>query len=77
MVYGRLVVDIISGADLPNLDLGFRAESDPYVIAKFGNKQVGRTKTLDNQPNPVWNESIHFNTFYKALPTTDNFFGLT
>lgn len=59
MVYGRLVVDIISAADLPNLDFGFRAESDPYVIVKFGSKELGRTKTLDNQPNPVWNENFY------------------
>ena len=57
MVYGRLVFDVISAANLPNLDLGFRQESDPYCLVKFGAKELGKTKVLNDQSNPVWNES--------------------
>jgi len=44
--------------DLPKLDI--LSESDPYVTIHVeddeGERELGRTKTIDNNDNPVWNE---------------------
>jgi len=52
-IRGYLLVDIISGRNLPIMDSnGF---SDPYVVVTFGNQKF-KTKFIRKTLNPRWNE---------------------
>ena len=55
MVFGRLVFEVVRADNLLNLD-GKGGKSDPYCVVRFGNHELGRTKTLVDQPAPIWNE---------------------
>jgi stromal membrane-associated protein len=54
---GVLVVKIISAKDLVNADI--IGKSDPYVVAQLG-KQILKSKVIQNDLNPVWNETLMF-----------------
>jgi Ca2+-dependent lipid-binding protein len=54
-----LVVTILEGAKLPALDTD--SESDPYaVLCLEGSPRKYRTKVMDNNSAPVWNENVEF-----------------
>lgn len=42
--------------------------SDPFVTIKWNKKEIGRTSTINNTLNPVWNEEI----FYLKCPSLDD-----
>ena len=54
---GILIVKLVSARDLVNADI--IGKSDPYVIARLG-KQTLKSKTIQNNLNPVWNETLMF-----------------
>jgi len=45
---------------LPNADVGLGALSDPYCTVTMGDVRLLRTKCLENEPNPQWNEFVDF-----------------
>jgi hypothetical protein len=46
------LVDICSGLDLPQCDVGW--QSDPYVIVSFEGTTIHRTSFISNNANPIW-----------------------
>uniref|UniRef100_A0A915IZA0 C2 domain-containing protein n=1 Tax=Romanomermis culicivorax TaxID=13658 RepID=A0A915IZA0_ROMCU len=55
---GVLTFDIVQARNLENKDnIIFSGKSDPYVIASVGS-QFFKTKTIDNNLNPIWNETF-------------------
>ncbi|KAF9911494.1 hypothetical protein EC991_003296 [Linnemannia zychae] len=56
--FGVLRVQMLSGRDLKNVEIG--SDSDPYVLIS-GDKgsSRGRTKTIENTLNPQWNEILY------------------
>ena len=46
------LVDICSGLDIPQADVG--RQSDPYVTVRFEGGQVHQTAYLTNNANPIW-----------------------
>ncbi|KAI1318055.1 hypothetical protein EDD11_007289 [Mortierella claussenii] len=56
--FGVLRVEMLAGRNLRNVEIG--SNSDPYVtILAEGGAGRGRTKTIENNLNPVWDE-IHY-----------------
>ncbi|CAM9268105.1 unnamed protein product, partial [Discosporangium mesarthrocarpum] len=49
---GALLLCVRSAVGLRNADV--LGQSDPYCVVKLGAKEVGRTRTLHNTLNPVW-----------------------
>ena len=49
---------MISAHNLAKADVF--GSSDPIAILTLGNKEVGRTKAIDNNVNPVWKKSFKF-----------------
>ncbi|KAG0247754.1 hypothetical protein BG011_000965, partial [Mortierella polycephala] len=53
--FGVLRVQLLAGRDLRNVEIG--SNSDPYVVLTGDKGHThGRTKTIENNLNPVWNE---------------------
>jgi len=63
---GILFVRVNSARNLPSLDVG--SQSDPYVVVclKDGHQKM-QTKTVQNNNNAVWNETLKLN--YRSLQT--------
>jgi len=60
---GKVDLKILKATDLLEADPGiFRGSSDPFVEVLLDNVSVGKTKTITNNLNPVWNETISFET---------------
>ncbi|KAF9357954.1 hypothetical protein BGX26_002746 [Mortierella sp. AD094] len=56
--FGVLRVQLLAGRDIKNVEIG--SNSDPYVVIQGqGGISQGRTKTIENNLNPVWDE-IHY-----------------
>ena len=54
-----LHVKVIEARDLPKMDLF--GKIDPYVLIQVsGSKTIERTKTIDKNYNPKWNQQFHF-----------------
>ena len=71
----KLLVDIVSGIDLPIADL---VSSDPYVVVKLGNRQVHRTKVMSKTLNPIW--TVETSSLFLLELSSEQFFsspGLT
>ncbi|CDW57006.1 ATP bind 1 and RrnaAD and FPL and C2 domain conta ining protein [Trichuris trichiura] len=54
---GVIRVGVIAAKDLENKDSLLKGKSDPYVRTSVG-CQIHKTKTIDNDLNPVWNEQF-------------------
>jgi len=59
-LYGQLKFIIKSAIDLPNKDSWGSGVSDPYAMITLPDGQEKRTKVIDDNLNPVWNETIIF-----------------
>merc|ERR1712217_675199 len=58
---GMLSVHVVRGINLDNMDLdeGDDGGSDPYVELELkGNYRKEKTKMINNEHNPVWNEKF-------------------
>ena len=55
---GLLIVRLLRGTDLPNLDL--LSKTDPFVEFQLGERKQ-KSKTKRNELNPVWNETLSLN----------------
>lgn len=53
---GILTIFVINGIDYPDADL--MSESDPYAVFMNGKFQTARTKHIDCNDNPMWNEML-------------------
>ncbi len=53
---GVIKIHVISAKQLPKADL--LSDSDPYVVFSNKNGQTVRSKTIDNNNDPVWNEHL-------------------
>ena len=71
-ISGKLFIDIIKANDLPSMDVGFGGASDPYIVVKVGGKQVIRTKSVNNNNNPVWNESALLLSYFHIHQRKNN-----
>merc|ERR1712061_307833 len=66
MASTKVQIEVISGKNLPNLDLAFDISqlgmvskpSDPYVICSQGDKELFRTETVKDSANPEWNHKF-------------------
>mmetsp|Transcript_12483 Transcript_12483/g.29295 ORF Transcript_12483/g.29295 Transcript_12483/m.29295 type:complete len:135 (+) Transcript_12483:171-575(+) len=52
-----ILVGVISAQGLPNAD--WLDKSDPYCTVTMAGAEVVRTKVVNNDLNPVWNEEAH------------------
>ena len=58
---GLLILDIVSATNLPFEESKLKEfNCDPFVICHFGKKSF-RTKCINHNINPIWNESIYLN----------------
>merc|ERR1712130_494719 len=53
---GVIQIHVVSAKDLPKADL--LSDSDPYVVFSNRNGQTVRSKTIDNNNNPKWNQHL-------------------
>lgn len=53
---GRLTVTVVRANDLKNLEM--IGKSDPYVVVHIRPRFKVKTKTIDNNLSPVWNETF-------------------
>jgi len=58
MAPGTLTVKFLAAYDLKNMDI-WPDLSDPYVVVKVGGQEA-KTKVIQNNLNPVWNETFDF-----------------
>lgn len=63
----RIVVKVVEGKDLPNLDVGAHNYSDPFVVLTLGNV-TQKTKVIDDNLNPNWNETFAFDVLDLSVP---------
>ena len=59
-LYGKLKFIVKSAKDLPNKDSWGSGVSDPYTMITLPDGQEKRTKVIDDNLNPVWNETLEF-----------------
>ena len=62
---GLLIIRLLRGTDLPNMDLVGR--TDAYAVFLLGDRKC-RSKVVRNSLNPVWNETLSLNVM-RALPS--------
>ncbi|KGN46228.1 synaptotagmin-5 [Cucumis sativus] len=55
---GRLTVTVVKANNLKNMEM--IGKSDPYVVAHVRPLFKLKTKTIENNLNPVWNEELDF-----------------
>lgn len=57
----HLIITIDSAMDLPSANR-FSNDSDPFVVIFVGKEEIsrGKTKTISNTLNPIWDESFEF-----------------
>lgn len=53
---GKVTVTIVQANDLKNMELV--GKSDPYVVMHIRPLFKVKTKVIDNNLNPVWNETF-------------------
>lgn len=56
LLYGSLIVSVISAEGLKDADGWGGGESDPYVTIHLGENQVARTKVISDSRNPTFDE---------------------
>eukprot|EP00455_Lapot_gusevi_P045444 TRINITY_DN5813_c0_g1_i3.p1 TRINITY_DN5813_c0_g1~~TRINITY_DN5813_c0_g1_i3.p1 ORF type:complete len:228 (+),score=58.27 TRINITY_DN5813_c0_g1_i3:218-901(+) len=71
--HGVLIVNVVGATNLLNSDI--IGKSDPYVVLKTmggsGPGQTVRTKTIDDNLNPIWNERLQLCIEDKATASLD------
>ncbi|KAI3659214.1 hypothetical protein MP638_000495 [Amoeboaphelidium occidentale] len=55
---GVLLVHVYEGKDLKNVEV-VGGKSDPYMTITLGGRQVAKTRVIDDNLNPYWNESFY------------------
>ena len=69
---GLLKVIFYRAHDLKNADLNLTSLSDPFAALKLGGKIVATTNVIDNDLNPIWNESFHCIIYQSTLSQLQN-----
>jgi hypothetical protein len=59
-LYGKLKFVCKSARDLPDKDGWGKGVSDPFVLITLPDGQKKKTKVIDNNLNPDWNEVVEF-----------------
>ncbi|CAH9086859.1 unnamed protein product [Cuscuta epithymum] len=62
---GLLKIHILRGINLAIRDV---CSSDPYVVVRLGKKQKLKTKVVNNNVNPEWNEHLTLSITDPTLP---------
>eukprot|EP00854_Cymbomonas_tetramitiformis_P021345 gene21345-25651_t len=74
LVGAELDLTVVAGKDLAAKDKSWfgKGTSDPYVIVSIGKDRLGKTKTIEKNLSPEWNESFkrHF-TPSELTPTAE------
>ena len=58
-LFGRIDYHIHCAKNLPNMDMF--SLTDPFVTVEIDGEELGRTKIIDDQLNPVWDKHGSFN----------------
>jgi Ca2+-dependent lipid-binding protein len=60
LLHGTLQVAILSAENLPNTDTALfinkKNKSDPYVTLEAGKNRLAKTRVIEDNLNPQWNE---------------------
>lgn len=63
---GTIEVNIKCANNLKNIDTGILGDlSDPFVVIKCGSQEF-KTRVIDDNLNPVWNETFQFNVDFTS-----------
>ena len=71
-LHGYLVVRVIAARRIPNMEnwvsqlYDKRDVTDPFVDVRLGNARIAKTSVIDNDLNPVWNETFRIEVCHKA-----------
>ena len=62
---------ILRGKDLPDTDRGLfnligKDKTDPFVIGTLGAARIFKTRVIDNELNPEWNETFSVESIQKS-----------
>jgi len=58
LLNGRLFIEIVRAKGLYNSDTWVAGKSDPYVLVTLDDQEVGRTQTIADNLDPVWNANF-------------------
>lgn len=68
----NLHIKVVEAVDVPKMDVF--SKSDPYCIVSLSNAPGRqRTRTIQNNDHPIWNQEFHFPIQNKKGGNTDNF----
>ena len=75
LLHGTLKVHVIEARDLPDTDSSFfhiaRGDwTDPYVVVYLDKTELCKTKYLENNLNPVWDEIFSVNLVIVSIDDT-------
>jgi len=71
-LHGYLVIKIIEARDIPDMENWYskivdkKDVTDPFVDVKLGKTRLAKTAIIDNDLNPVWNESFKIEVCHKS-----------
>ena len=71
-LHGYLIVKVIAARRIPNMEnwvsqlYDKRDVTDPFVDVRLGNARIAKTSVIDNDLNPVWNETFRIEVCHKA-----------
>ena len=71
-LHGYLVIGVLRASNLPDME-GFLSKwvnkkdvTDSFVDVKLGNVRIAKTSVIDNDLNPVWNETFKVEVCHRA-----------
>jgi len=71
-LHGFLIIKVIEARDLPDMENWYskivdkKDVTDPFVDVKLGKARIAKTAIIDNDMNPVWNETFKIEVCHKS-----------
>jgi len=71
-LHGYLIIKVAAARDIPNMESWIsglydkKDVTDPFVDVRLGNARIAKTSIIDNDLNPVWNETFRIEVCHKA-----------
>merc|ERR1719474_2612095 len=71
-LHGYLIIKIIEARDIPDMENWYskivnkKDVTDPFVDVKLGKARIAKTAIIDNDLNPVWNETFKVEVCHKS-----------